>query len=272
MSVLSEATAEQADLLKRHGLETLEGAFAYADGEELSKDRLGTRRRSRLRLTDESGRPVEWYLKRYGPDGWPQRLARPLTARGRTGPAERELEAIRRLQAAGVPTARPLAAGQERDWLGVRRSYIVLAGVPGEALERCFADCLVRWDGSQVRRFNAALVELVRGLHSAGWVHRDLYASHIFLDETPHGPKLYLIDLARCFALRWRRFRWQVKDLAQLKYSMPPAWVEQYWDEFLGGYLAGRGREPRRWGPAIDRKVASMHRRRRRRQRKEGGS
>jgi len=271
MSVLPEAAAEQADLLKGLGLDTLEGAFAFARGEELSKDRLGTRRRTRLRLGDGSGSRVQWYLKRYGPDAWPRRLARRLTGRGRAGPAERELEAIRCLCAAGVPTARSLAAGQESDLLGVRRSYIVLDAVPGDALERCFADCLARWDAAEVQRFNAALVELVRGLHAAGWVHRDLYASHVFLDEAPDGPRLRLIDLARCFAPRWRRFRWRVKDLAQLGYSMPPAWVEQYWDEFLTGYLAGGGQQGR-WERAIGRKVATMRRRHRRRQRKEGGS
>jgi tRNA A-37 threonylcarbamoyl transferase component Bud32 len=270
MSVLPEATAEEADLLEALGLDTLEGAFVLVRGEELSKDRLGTRRRTRLRLGDGSGSPVQWYLKRYGPDAGPRRLARRLTGRGRAGPVQRELEAIRRLQHAGVPTARPLAAGQESDLLGARRSYIVLAAVEGDALERCLADCLDRWDEPQVQHFNAALAELVRGLHAAGWVHRDLYASHVFLDDTPDGPRLRLIDLARCFAPRWRRFRWRVKDLGQLKYSMPPAWVEQYWGEFLTGYLAGGGQA--RWERAIARKVAAMRRRHRRRQRKEGGS
>ena len=270
MSVLPEATAEQTDLLKGLGLDTVEGAFAFTRGEELSKDRLGTRRRTRIRLSDGSGGVVEWYLKRYGPEAWPRRLARRLTGRGRAGPAKRELEAIRCLRAADVPTARSLAGGCEGGLLGARRGYIVLDAVPGDALERCFDGCLARWDESQVQRFNAALAELVRGLHGAGWVHRDLYASHVFLHETPDGPKLRLIDLARCFAPRWRRFRWRVKDLAQLKYSMSPAWVEQYWDEFLAGYLGGGGRD--RWYRAIDRKVAAMQRRHRRRERKEGGS
>jgi len=114
-------------------------------------------------------------------------------------------------------------------------------------------------------------VDLVANLHAAGHVHRDLYASHIFLDAEGGRVQLYLIDLARVFVPRWRVFRWRVKDLAQLKYSMPPAWVEAHWDGFLAAYLrrlAGgpsveQAFEPARarLAAAIDRKVEHMRRR-----------
>ena len=261
---MNDNQAEQI-LLKREGLDTLAGAFAYVGGEELSKPGLGVRRRIRLCLTDESGQTVQWYLKRYGPTPWLQRL-------GRTSPAKREFENIRHLQAAGVPTMNAVTMGEERDALGVRRSYIVVSAVPGEALERCFEDFLARngSDEEKVGQFNTALVKLVVALHAGGCVHRDLYTSHIFLDETADGPRLYLIDLARVFAPKWRTFRWRVKDLAQLKYSMPPAWVDRHWDDFLLRYLSdsGYGRAGL-WPAAINRKVASM---RRRQQKKEGRS
>ena len=51
-------------LLKREGLDSLHGVFAYAGGELLSKPNLRARQRLRLRLVDDSGRPVVWYLKR----------------------------------------------------------------------------------------------------------------------------------------------------------------------------------------------------------------
>ncbi len=253
---MNDNQAEQ-NLLKREGLDTLDGAFAYTGGEELSKPGLGTRQRFRLSLTDEAGETVEWYLKRYGPIPWLQRL-------GRTSPARREFGNIRRLQAGGVPTMNAVTMGEQRDALGVRRSYIIVTSVPGEALERCFDDFLTRHDlgGAVMKRFNDALVNLVVSLHSAGLVHRDLYASHIFLDETPAGLKLYLIDLARVFAPKWRTFRWRVKDLAQLKYSMPPAWVNRHWDDYLRRYLSDTG-DAKLWSAEIDRKVASMRQRQR---------
>ncbi len=247
--------ASPISLLKREGLDTLDGAFAYTSAEELSKPGLGTRRRFRLSLTDESGKTVEWYLKRYGLTPWLRRL-------WRTSPARREFRNIRRLQAGGVPTMNAVTMGEERDALSPRRSYIIVTAVPGEALERCFDDFLTRHDlsGVVMKRFNDALVNLVAAIHSCGCVHRDLYASHIFLDETPAGLKLYLIDLARVFAPKLRRFRWRVKDLAQLKYSMPSAWVNRHWDDFLRRYLSDTG-DARIWSEAINRKVASMRRR-----------
>ena len=242
-------------ILKREGLDTLDGAFAYVGGEELSKPGLGTRQRFRLHLTDESGETVEWYLKRYGPIPWLRRL-------GRMGSARREFENIRRLHAGNIPTMNAVAMGEERCALGVRRSYIIVSAVPGEALERCFDDFLARHDldGAVMKRFNDTLVNLIVALHSCGCVHRDLYSSHIFLDETPAGLKLYLIDLARVFAPKLRAFRWRVKDLAQLKYSMPPAWVDRHWDDLLRHYLSGSG-DVKIWSAAIDRKVASMRQR-----------
>ncbi len=258
----------QADqiLLEREGLDTVSGAFAYAGGQELSKPGLGTRQRFRLQLTDEFGKTVEWYLKRYGPIPWLQRL-------GRRSPARREFENIRRLQTAGVPTMHAVAMGEERDALGVRRSYIIVSEVPGDAIERSFEDFLTRHDldGSAMKRFNDALVNLVVSLHKSGCVHRDLYASHIFLDEAPAGLRLYLIDLARVFAPKWRSFRWRVKDLAQLKYSMPATWVGRCWDDFLRLYLSDIG-QVNIWSEAIDRRVASMRRRQLKKSRDAGDS
>jgi heptose I phosphotransferase len=106
------------------------------------------------------------------------------------------------------------------------------------------------------------LAELVGKLHRAGSVHRDLYASHVFLHESGGSIELYLIDLARLFAPRWRTFRWRVKDLAQLKYSMPSAWVEQHWEALLRRYLECTGRGSlARYNRGIDRKVRWIARR-----------
>ncbi len=265
MSVVGTDSDSEAALLKREGLDTVAGAFAYSGGQRLSKPNLRGRERIRLRLAGPAGQSVQWYLKRYGSEPWPRRLTRRLTGMGRMSPARREFENIRRLAAAGLPTMRAIAMGEESDALGARRSYIIVSAVPGEALERACEGFLQRnrADEQAMGRLNDALVALVGDLHRAGYVHRDLYASHVFLREGPGGPELYLIDLARAFVPRWRRFRWRVKDLAELKYSMPPAWVEDYWERFLAGYLGPAG-DVGKWAAAIDRKVARMRRRQKR--------
>ena len=272
MKLPDPSPAEQA-LLQREGLDTLKGAFAYTGGEALTKPGLGVRERIRLELTDESGAEVVWYLKRYGvaPPHW--RLWRWFTGRARRGQAIDEINSILDLAAANVPTMRAVTAGAEVDLFGLRRSYVIVTAVPGEALERCFDDCLARWDEDQLAEFNEALGGLVARLHSAGLAHRDLYASHIFLDETPKGPKLHLIDVARVFKPGWRKWRWQVKDLAQIRYSMPDEWGRGPWRDFLSQYLhlrfaRGCGRRMWLWSGCIERRAARMRRRQERRQRR----
>jgi len=260
-AVQTDIPAEAA-LLKRHGFDTVDGAFAFAGGEALTKPRLGSRERIRLSLAGDDGRPIVWYLKRYGADSWATRLCRRIF--GGAGAARREFESICRLHAAGVPTMRAVAMGEAPGAFGPGRGYLVVTSVPGEALERCGEDFLARHagDAQALDAFNDALADLASGLHAAGFTHRDFYASHIFLDPTPEGPRLYLIDLARVFHPRWCRFRWRVKDLAQLKYSMPPAWVGEHWGRFLSSYLGRTGDGPEdRYTRAINAKVARMRRR-----------
>jgi len=156
-----------------------------------------------------------------------------------------------------------VAAGEEPGRLGPRRSYLIVTAVPGDALSRCGEDFLARHrDDEPVASLTRQLAELARKLHQAGYVHRDFYASHLFLEAQAGSIRLYLIDLARLFKPRWRRFRWRVKDLAQLKFSMPAGWVRRHWQTFLAEYLGASGRsQTDRYNRAIDRKVAAMRRR-----------
>ncbi|MDY6912954.1 MAG: lipopolysaccharide kinase InaA family protein [Planctomycetota bacterium] len=256
------------DALRREGLDSVEGAFGYAGGEDLHKPELGHRRRTRLCLEDDDGRKHEVYLKRYDCEPFFRRLRRWLTYGIRRSPASIEFDNIRTAAAAGLSTMPALACGQEQRFLRDGRSYLFVAAVPGESLERCGDEFLAgHHDTPQaVSELTAALAEMVRKLHAAGYVHRDLYAAHVFLHEADGRIELYLIDLARMFQPRWRRFRWRVKDLAQLKYSMPDRWVEPCWQKFLATYL---GRDWARhldcYRRAVDRKVADMRRRAQRR-------
>jgi tRNA A-37 threonylcarbamoyl transferase component Bud32 len=246
-------------LLKRHGLDSMGGVMAYEGGTDLAKRGLGDRRRTRLELTDDSGGRRVLFLKRYGPPGILAGIRRRWTHGWTFSPAEVEARNIEAARQAGVPTM------QAVDWRsGAAGSYLITTAVPGDALERCpesfwrgLAD-----DAKAGAEFTSRLAALVRTLHAAGCVHRDLYASHIFLDEGSQRSDLYLIDLARMFRPRWRRFRWRVKDLAQLHYSMPPLWTDRWWEAFLGEYLGPTAAaSAARWRAAILRKSASIARR-----------
>jgi len=254
--------------LEREGLDNVEGAFAYSGGQDLLKAGLGHRRRTRLSITDRTGRAHELYLKRYEREALGARLKRWRTYGVRTSPAGVEFDNIEALQAAGVPTMQAVICGQQWGCLDALRSYLIVTAVPGRKLEQCIGEFLDRnaENPDAVRDFTVALGRLVAKLHAAGYVHRDLYAAHVFLDERDGRTELYLIDLARVFAPKCRRMRWWIKDLAQVKYSMPQRrWVPEYWALFLREYLGG----DRNWAAQavnrrIDRKVALMRFRRRR--------
>ena len=251
--------------LVQAGLDSVNGAFAFGQGKDLVKSGLGTRRRTRLSLTDAVGRSHELYLKRYGPLPWPRRLGK------FTSPAAVEFRAIEFVRQAQVPAPRALLYGQECP-LCDGRSFLVLTAVAGEAIERGGARYFEQ-SGPVQERATDRLAELVRALHGAGLVHRDLYASHVFAHEAQgKRVELNLIDLARVFRPRWRQFRWRVKDLAALHFSMPPAWTLAQWSRFLRQYLGPVDpRQQSRWERAILNKSAAMRHRHQRHQAAAGG-
>ncbi len=251
------------------GLDTVEGAFAYQGGEDFDKPGLGHRRRTRITLfhevdevdeSDEAGQSHTLYLKRYGREPLKTRLGRFIATGRFTSAAEAEFANIQSTHAAGIKTMIPVICGADSSG----RSYLVVTSVPGDAIERCLEKFLAGSDAPTVAQLTKDLACLVSKLHSGRLVHRDLYASHIFLDQTPEGPQLYLIDLARLFSPRLRFFRWRVKDLAQLKYSMPGKWIDRYWQVFMDTYLKGSSSAGTCYERAIDRKVARMSNRTRR--------
>ncbi len=262
------------ETLRTQRLDTLAGAWAYGGGVDLVKAGLGQRRRTRLEIVDGLGREHCLYMKRYGPERWTQRLRRCLTYGWRKSPAGVEFDQIMAVRQSGVPTMHALVADEELGWFDAKRSYLIVDEVPGEALERCFEAICADGDHDLLETITLRLAILATTFHRAGLAHRDFYAAHIFLNQTDDGPELYLIDLARVFSpLPVRRFRWWVKDIAQLKYSMPAAWVERYWPTFLEAYWSGL--QDRRsltcWDRVINRRVRSMQRRHRRKATRERG-
>ena len=149
-----------------------------------------------------------------------------LTCRADHSAAWWEWQQVRRLRRAGIPTPTPVAFGEKMGGWREKCSFIVLASAPGDSLERWVPRNLMDGRttiGVEDRRTLVRQVALLaRALHQAGFCHRDLYLSHVFVDMAdPSTPVLTLIDLQRVFQPRWRKRRWRVKDLASLHFSCP---------------------------------------------------
>jgi heptose I phosphotransferase len=64
---------------------------------------------------------------------------------------------------------------------------------------------------------------LARRMHQNGFNHRDFNATHIILnyDNESDVPKIALFDLQRIDRNRFFKFRWKIKSLARLNYTLP---------------------------------------------------
>jgi hypothetical protein len=209
-------------LLLANELGSLEALFAISSGESLRKPGLESwRERLRLTLRDVAGTRTV-YLKRFtAPPPKVQRAVR-ASDTGAASVAGLEWARMHQLSDEGIATIQPIAYGEDIRNGREARSAILAAEVPGESLERLAA----RWSRDvhlpAIRRVLLRTADLIARFHGCGYVHRDLYLSHIFFDEAAASDEaLHLIDLQRVIRPRWRRGRWVVKDLASLNYSTP---------------------------------------------------
>jgi tRNA A-37 threonylcarbamoyl transferase component Bud32 len=180
----------------------LEPAIARLDrGEGVEWLRRRDQRRSLARLPLAEGRSC--FLKYYHAsdrhawrDAWKERL--------RLATAQREWRTLTRLRAAQIPVPAPLAHVR----LASGEHALVTEWIDGVPLAEALADPARR------RPLLAAIGALVRALHDAGWVHRDLHRENILIaDGAP-----VLIDLQA--ARRTRSAAARLRDLGRLDHSL----------------------------------------------------
>jgi len=253
-------------LLAANGLADFDALFVAGDASHI--DGHATRSVSRLELRGADGKPVVLYLKRqWGPSARPP-LADLMQCRWPMLPAHREWINLTRLVRAGIPTATPVVWGHGRGPSGPRSLLATLA-VNGRSLARWIEEAAPTartGDAAWQRHSVADAIGLaVRQLHDAGFSFPDLYAKHVYIDESADEPRIALIDVYRLRRfLPWRA----AEDFAALYVTTQAAGVTQsdrwrvllaYLDEAYPGSEAvefaeriaraaagmeGRGRDP----------------------------
>jgi tRNA A-37 threonylcarbamoyl transferase component Bud32 len=203
-------------------LRTLDDLFSIKASEKFEKATLPDwRERLAIDLPDVDGGTRRLYVKRFHqPPGREQRR-RVLAGHAWRSTAGVERHWIEALQADGVATPMVAAFGERRDGLREMRSALVLVEVPGVSLERWVRENPHRAPRAMLR----ALGRFIADFHAKGYIHRDLYLSHIFVDgdfvDGGEAPSIVLIDLQRVMKKPMRYERWLARDLAQLDYSTP---------------------------------------------------
>lgn len=228
--------AGKEELLRANHLDSLNALFAVSHGDSLHKPGLDSWR-ERIRLAFEhEGVKHTLYLKRFrSPPGRTRRDVR-RSGSGAVSLAGVEWTWMCRLSADGIPCVKPIALGEDLDGGRERRSAILTHAVPGRSLEGCVREWS-REGPNAVRNLIEPVADLVARLHGCGYIHRDLYLSHIFYDPALVGEPFHLIDLQRVIRPRFRQRRWIIKDLAALNFSTPTAilsrsdrirWLKRY--------------------------------------------
>ncbi len=212
---------EYEGLLRANGLDRLDALFAQANDARLNKPGLaGWRERLCISL-DDHGTMRTFFLKRYTE---PPAAARRDARNSRSGArsvAGVEWEWSRQLTRAGITCAQAVAFGESLRGRRELRSAVLLAGAGGRSLEAWAKEAAGRERGF-IERVAPLTARMVGALHRAGYVHRDLYLSHLFYDgDAPGREAVRLIDLQRVMRPDWFVWRWRVKDLAALNYSTP---------------------------------------------------
>ncbi len=209
---------EYGALFAQHDIAVIDDLFEIA-GTKLHKATLPSwRERLAVDLADSDGKTKRFYIKRFHRNT-PGRLLKSVFAgQGATSPAQVERDWILRISRDGITVPKVAAFAEESLDTGGSRSALVLAEMPGESLEKW----VLRQKGAVSSELVDAVANVARVFHSAGYIHRDFYLSHIFLtNDSETNPKLALIDLQRVMHKPIRFVRWRNRDLAQLDYSVP---------------------------------------------------
>ncbi len=229
---------EYHDILKASGLDSFEKIYAYHGGEVIKKIKDRSVIRIDLPKADnhenrtsesEKNQAKRFYLKKSNREyigirsvfksffpNW-------ICAQGRL-----EFENIRAFRESDLATAAPVAAGQQFIRFLWAESFVITEDFfPFISLEDLLRQTPEFFEGADGIRRKRILIEkigrLARKMHESGLNHRDFNATHILLryDNQSDTPKLALFDLNRVNRRKFLRFRWIIKRLAELSYTLP---------------------------------------------------
>lgn len=129
----------------------------------------------------------------------------------------------------GISTAAPVAAGERKvSPFGYESFLITESMAPFVSLESIIQfhpEQFEGIEGTEKKIFILkAIADLTRKMHDGGFNHLDFNADHVMIGpgEEDGNIQLALLDFQRIDRRKWMRFRWIIKTMAELFYTMPP--------------------------------------------------
>jgi hypothetical protein len=210
-------------ILNSSGLLDFDRIYHYAGGTLVKK--IKERSVIRMEIGPHDGNNV-FFLKRHfdtAPD-IPALIGHWLSGRSISGGMS-EFENICEFRENGLPTVTPVAAGERRIGFSRFESFLITKDfAPYLSLESMIYDHPERLSGvERKQRIISAVACLARNMHIKGFNHRDFNATHVLIGpENAIEPlSLGLFDLQRIDRKKWLRFKWFIKTMAEVGYTMP---------------------------------------------------
>lgn len=172
-----------------------------------------------------------YYCKLHTGVGWGEILKNIMQLRLPILSAANEWHALNRLAEIGVHSFVPVAYGEKYSNPARRLSFIVTRELTGtQQLDHYFRERIGSHELTfrEKRTLLREMANIARTIHQHGINHRDLYLCHFLVDlastdqwrQTGAKPLLYLADLHRAQVRSKIPFRWLVKDVASICFSM----------------------------------------------------
>lgn len=218
--------SDYQELLRYLEFDSFESIWHYQSGEAIKN--IKERSIIRFRVTSHD-KERYFYLKRHKPEyiGL-QRLLVPFFPKWVLSRGRREFENVCDFRKCNLPTVIPVAAGERFVHFFWVESFLITEDfAPFISLEDLLNKSPEFLMGPEGELKKGILIKEIalfaRRMHQKGFNHRDFNATHILLHyETGSDiPKIALFDLQRVDRKRFLRYRWMIKSLAELNYTMP---------------------------------------------------
>ncbi len=214
------------ELLEKIGMDSFESIWRFQKGECVKKIKPRTVTRIEFK---HQGINRACYLKRHNLEfvGFSRLFFRFFPKWG-LSQGRLEFENLCDFRNSKLPTVVPVAAGEKLFRFFWAQSFLITEDFsPYISLEALLEDqpqFFMGPEGETKKRLMInAISILARKMHQNGLNHRDFNATHILLhyDNGVDVPKIALFDLQRVERRKFFKFRWKIKSLARLNYTLP---------------------------------------------------
>lgn len=214
------------NILMDTGLDSFESVWQYNNGEIIKN--IKTRSVIRIEIEHNNGKRY-FYLKKHNKEYLGLgRLFNFFFHRRCLSQGQIEFENIIDFRKCNLATVVPVVAGHRFvNFFWVESFLITEDFSPFISLEYLLRDQPDFFSGSKENELKRNLLNKIavfaKKMHSAGFNHRDFNATHILLNfkTRQDAPGIALFDLQRVSKRKFFRFRWIIKSLAELNYTLP---------------------------------------------------